>query len=304
MRRPAALYLLAALLWLSGCGGGGGEAAGNFPFPLPEGAQCEESYGAIYCRDINDSGFEAYRARLLRQGWQAVHTPGEYSLDWWFVKDNEMLHVLDQTFSDMNEIRLTYTPGAPERRRGALTRKQALPIVQRAMDAFAIEYEEYEFTFLGKKAKYLAERDLPGTWKATGMQLFQAFTDEEYLGTYLLGGKGTKGLLVFFEDFNGPGESCGADIDHDGQNELLHLYGSGSGIFRYRLCAYKISGGAVTLAYQNTWYPAGGSHLQLRPVSNSEVHLIGREGEDYGTLRVEGSKLLVDAENFPFREQI
>jgi len=255
--------------------------------------------GTVFCRGVDAEGFAAYRAALRQDGWREIHLSGEHSLAWWYLKDDEVLYILDQTFfrgDGGDEIRLTHTPGVRGgNRNGALTHEEALPIVRRAIEDYPGEWPD----FTGAQAEYLAERELPGIFEATGMQLFQAFTDEAYLGTFLLGGMGVKGLYVFFEDaFAGIySESRAADIDGDGQIELLNLHDGGSGIHRSTLSAYKIMDGAVMLAYGNTWFHSFG--LRLQPVSDTEVRLTGREGEDW-PLRLEGDRIVVDAADFPF----
>jgi len=296
MKRITALCLLCLFLALPACSSA---SPGGRVVPLPPNAEYEEINGIIFCRGVDPDAFAAYRAELRQDGWREIHTYGAYSLSWWYLKGNELLYILDQSFGGGDEIRLTHTPGyRGGERKGALTCEEALPIVQQAIEDYP---DDYWPDLSGKEAKYLAERDLPGIFEATGMQLFQAFTDEDYLGTFLLGGKGVRGLLVFFEDsFAGIcSESCAVDIDGDGQIELLNLHDGGSGVYRTNVGAYKIIDGAVTLAYRNTWFHSFG--LQMKRVSDTEVRLTGREGKDW-PLRVEGDKIAVDAEDFPFSE--
>jgi len=275
----------------------------GFPFPQPDGAQCESIGGTIYCRGIDVEGFKAYRKVLAKQGWQVVYQggggfPPDEDPHWAYLKGNDYLYIVNQSHENSGEeIRLVYTPGySGGKRKGALTNEQALPLVQQIIENYPCDWPD----FSDADVKHLAEQALPGVWEATGMQLFFAFGDEP-LCSFLLSGTDSKGMCLPFNDFK---DYCVADIDQDGTPELIRLYGWGSGIYRVCCEAFKVEAGQVTIVYMSTWYPKGYSTLQLRCVSNTEVRLIGMEGEDYGPLRIEGDKFVVDAEDFPFSERM
>lgn len=115
------------------------------------------------------------------------------------------------------------------------------------------------------------------------------------------------------------GDTLVADIDKDGSYELLSVCGWGSGIYRIEIKAYKFGNPLYVdsknkilyPAYYNCYVPkAGYAELMLKKISGSGVRLFGAVREkgrlvpktDYGTLKIDGSRLYTDAPDFPFKE--
>jgi hypothetical protein len=161
--------------------------------------------------------------------------------------------------------------------------------------------------------EYLVELDIPGLYEKTQMRAYQAFTSiDNPAGTYLLYNKIALSVLDSFE------ETCIADIDQNGEYELLSLFGFGSGIYRINLNVYQATNPIIfsstakipMLRYHNCFVPkAGYGKLVFDQVSDSEVHLkevdleTEQVGKDYGKLVVNqetGRITLGNLEEFPY----
>jgi hypothetical protein len=161
--------------------------------------------------------------------------------------------------------------------------------------------------------EYLLEIDIPDLYKKTQMKAYHAFTISDTLaGTYLLY---NKIALRVFDTFQ---ETCIADIDQNGEYELLSLFSFGSGIYRINLNVYQatnpITFSSTTkipmLQYHNCFIPkAGYANLMFDQVSDSEVHLKELDleseqvGKDYGKLVIDqetGQITLDNLDGFPY----
>ena len=282
----------------------------SLPYPKPDAEYFVESFGTLYCVGMTERDFRAYKDELANAGWICVY---DKSIESIYVKDNAILRITDQTHvpePNHAEIRISYDAGHTDSVRvGAASNADAIEIIQRYISASLDEW------LSSQSVKYALELDISDIYEKMGFQAFTAISGNGYgdLGTYLIC-NGTA-LPVSL------GDTCVADIDKDGEYELISIYGSGSGIWRININAYKFgtppgSGsptGEVYRAYRNCWLPDEGfAELTVQCVNDTDVKLFSMarnsNGEyslstDYGLLRIEGNILRPSNNiNFPFTE--
>lgn len=162
--------------------------------------------------------------------------------------------------------------------------------------------------------EYIEMIDNPELFEKAHMKAYRSYSsDDEFVGTYLiytaegtndeveesLNIIATRTVLPVFDTFE---ETCIADIDQNGEYELLSLCGFGSGIYRINLNVYQYSNPiyfssltkVLHLQYRNCFVPKQGyGKLVFDRVSDHEVGL--REVDvETEQLRKEYGKLVVD----------
>lgn len=161
--------------------------------------------------------------------------------------------------------------------------------------------------------EYLVEIDIADLYEKTQMKAYQAFTLSDMpAGTYILYNKIALPVLDSFQ------ETCIADLNQNGEYELLSLFGFGSGIYRIHLNVYEATNpiyfSSTTkipmLRYQNCFVPKlGFGQLGFDQVSKEEVHLseldieTGQVRKDYGKLVIPSEENRITLENleeFPY----
>ncbi|MCL2487069.1 MAG: hypothetical protein FWE80_00085 [Oscillospiraceae bacterium] len=292
----------------------------DFPFPKPPASRFEMAGGdkTLFCYGMNKSTFDEYKSVLKKDGWQLVcsDTEGREDPDdavyYSYIKGNQTINIVNQAFFDGdggNHIRIGYIAGyAAERRSGGISKKDALPLIQAAIDADPDEYEQ------GKRAAIVVELHIPNAFEKAQMQIFTAYGENTTFGSFII----RRGYIL--RVFDGFSDVCVADIDHDGEYELISMFGWGSGIYRIQITAYKFKNPpefsslteVVYPAYGNTWVPDGYLALKMVQINDTDIKILGGDYEengemkltdDYGLLKVDGKKLVpANTEHFPIRE--
>jgi hypothetical protein len=182
------------------------------------------------------------------------------------------------------------------------------------------EGTESEFSIVGGSTiAIIEERFLEDSFEKMGVQAFTVLnTTGRFIGNFLIYNQSVtyvRGSLT---------EVCIADVDEDGEFELLSMFGWGSGIYRIELLAYKcinpINYSSLTKViqgvYRNCFVPKDGyGKLTMKKISDTEVHLLDHdwkeeddgnaptEPRDYGkiTLAEDGLHLVPELiDTFPY----
>ena len=293
----------------------------EFPFPKPSADRFEMKLGdtkALYCYGMDRKDTASFKATLKNSGWVSHYKTDIREI---YVRGNQILSLTDQSFFSEDKggghIRIHYRAGYAETfRESGITKDDARPLIQAAIDADPSKYEE------GASVTALVELDVPDVFEKAHMQIFTAFGRDICFCNFIV--SHDEAIRTFIDPFANDTTSsvCVADIDSDGEYELISLFGWGSGIWRIEIVAYKFgkppwsdsSDAHIYIAYHNTWFPdynGDVSCLCMVTLDDGQVRLHGyRFGEDgtthygdYGELVPSGSKLVPSqAEYFPFRE--
>lgn len=283
----------------------------SMPIPAPAGAEAfsiSDGDGAVYCRGVGRKDLDQYIQLLEGGGWRLLPRDGESSL-YMLSRGNDLVALADETYAeDYNAIRVSYSPGysGPEGG-GRRAIEEAASIIQSHLDSL----EASDIYGYGRKFYSARETDSGDAYDSMGLQAFEVYGDEGYAGRFVIGKNGA--IL----DLGFAGEMRTADIDGDGEMELITLGAWGSGIYRIEVAAYKYSGAgnSFELAYGNRWIPEHVSeedcwNMSLVKIDDHTIHLYGADlvagrflpKVDYGKLRVEGSRLVPAEGDFPFSE--
>lgn len=285
----------------------------SMPIPAPPGATDffqSAGDGAVDCRGCSKQDLDQYIQLLQDEGWSLLPQEPE-SMVYMLIRGNDMLYLIDQTYEaeGYNSIQVSYAPGyqgpAESGRRQA---EEAAAIIQGHLDS--LEPSDYIYGY-GKKIYFAREIDLGDAYEKMGLQGFEVYGDEGYIGRFVIGRSGAILNLGFAEEVR----TC--DIDGDGEMELITLGAWGSGIYRIDVAAYKCdaAGDAFEPAYGNCWIPEHVSendvwNMSLVKIDDRTIHLYGADlvaGQyvprvDYGKLRVSGKRLIPSVTEIPFSE--
>ena len=282
----------------------------SLPYPKPDAKYFVKKYRELHCVGMTESDYAAYKDELADDGWICISDRSIYCN---YIKGNSMIIITDQTFYEEpleGEIRISYSAGyTGPARAGAVSKDDAIGIIQKYISASLDDW------LSGQPVKYVLELDIPDAFEKMNVQAFTAISGEGYgnLGTFMI----CEGSVLPAD----LGDICVADIDKDGNFELISIYGWGSGIWRINLDVYKFgvppgSGsptGEIYLAYMNCWVPEKGfAELTVQRVNDTDVKLFSIERKsyeefslttDHGLLRVEGDILRPsNTGDFPFTE--
>lgn len=180
--------------------------------------------------------------------------------------------------------------------------------------------------------EYIARIEIPELSEKTHMKAYHAYSvTGNPAGVYLIYDarhsmkalEGASGLEIapsVLPVFDSLEETCIADIDQNGEYELLSLHGFGSGIYRINLNVYQYSNPiyfnslnkVLHLQYQNCFIPKNGfGKLIFEKVSEHEVHLrevnveTNEVVKDYGKIVIDMVKLHAVPEfmeEFPYEQ--
>lgn len=284
----------------------------SMPIPAPPGAETffqSGGDGAVDCRGCSKQDLDQYIQLLQDEGWTLLPQEPE-SMVYMLIQGNDMVYLADQTDAeeDYKSIQVSYAPGyRGPAESGRRTIEEAAAMLQGHLDSL----ETSDIYGYGKKIYFAREIDLSDAYEKMGLQGFEVNGSEGYIGRFVIGRSGAILNLGFAV------EVCTADIDGDGEMELITLGAWGSGIYRVDVRAYRYNAedNAYDLAYSNWWIPRNVSeddcwNMSLVKIDDSTVHLYGADleagrfvpREDYGKLLVKGEKLVPTTTDIPFDE--
>lgn len=253
----------------------------------------------VYYSSISHEVIEDYLRKLAESGWYYMMKPNVLSSSGKpFVTEvpvgitqlpltdgKNLLQLLINIESDEsslnNSILVRLEEGITEEyltgRENALTKEEALQLIQPEVDRLA---QEQELPSSKTKTIGLLEIFIPDAYEKMGLQAYTAISDNGVTGTYLICKDKVLPIMGYLQ------EACVADLDGNGRYELLDLIGYGSGIYRIDLNAYEYSNPIYFSSraeilhrkYYNCFVPKNGyGELKFKKISDTEVHLIGVE---------------------------
>jgi len=215
---------------------------------------------------MNRQALSVYLQTLEQAGWHRTSQGGteKGSTEVYFhIKGNALLTVVF-TADEKNPVSLRYREGAAdEPRNGAIRKAQAIPLIQKSLERAGT-------------ITALAELEIPGTFEKAGMQIFEAYADGDCAGCFLFCGTSVLPLGMW----QGAQEFCVADIDADGEYELIQSAIIGSGLVMQRIAAYKYgsppdtksAGKQLYEAYGSAW-ALGNEYAELLPLAVGETQV-------------------------------
>lgn len=289
------------------------EWSGAISMPIPAPPAATDFFqsggdGAVDCRGCSKEDLDQYVRLLEDEGWALLPQEPE-SMVYMLIRGNDMVYLRDQTYEEegFNSLQVSYAPGyrgpAESGRRHA---EEAVAIIQGYLDLL----ESADAHGYGKKVHAVREIDLGDAYEKMGLQGFEVY-GAGYQEAFAMGKTGALLGLGFAEEVRT------ADIDGDGEMELITLGAWGSGIYRIVVTAFKYNadGDVYEPAYSNHWIPMNISeddcwNMSLVKIDDRTVHLYGADlsaGQfiprvDYGKLQVIGDRLVPTARDIPFKE--
>ncbi len=283
----------------------------SMPIPAPPGATDffqSGGDGSVDCRGCSKRDLDQYVQSLEEEGWALLPQEPE-SMVYMLIRGNDMVYLVDHTYEEegYNSLQVSYAPGyrgpAESGRRHA---EEAASIIQGYLDSL----ESADAHGYGKKVHAVREIDLGDAYEKMGLQGFEVY-GTGYQEAFAIGKTGALLGLGFAEEVRT------ADINGDGEMELITLGAWGSGIYRIVVTAfkYKAADDVYELAYSNCWIPVNITegvcwNMSLVKIDDRTVHLYGADlvagrfvpKVDYGKLQVSGDRLVPTARDIPFKE--
>lgn len=273
----------------------------SLPVPKPDTEYIASWDYGIYCR-MPQEKLEEYKKALEDDGWSLVE-----ELRWnefphyTYCKDNMIYQLIDHTYAEEGSgvnntskdkteemealfnidsyilVNFSYGYEKKSLREKTISKAEAAQLIQEY-----INQDKDQMGIYGKKTgsnvTLVIERYLEDSFEKMGIQAFTAVNQsEKMIGNYLI----CNNLVYYIED--SLEETCVADIDQDGEAELLSLYGWGSGIYRIELRAYKTINPIfyssltkiISCSYYNCFVPKMGyGQLAMKKVNDTEVRLL------------------------------
>ncbi len=305
---------------------------------LPDLAEVHEAVwgSGIYYISMSYGEIEDYLVRLEEKGWYYAVDPELQSLSetsfsrkgpavrelpigvtpLTFTDGRNLLQLLitieSKSSSLNNDIMVYWSEGITAsyvtERKGALTKEEALPLIQAEVDSLV---QEDQLSITKERIIGLFELFIEDAYEKMEIQAFTAISETGVAGSFLLAKGKVLPVAGFLE------ETCVADLDGNGRYELLDLYGFGSGIYRIVLSAYEYSNPSyfsslteiLHRTYGNTFIPKHGyGELKFLKRSDTEVGLIGVDYElgvetDYGNIVFEDNAPVPEKiEEFPYEQ--
>jgi|GEM_PF-4625726 len=277
----------------------------DFPFPKPpaDSFEIDRQYAnPLKCRGITSAKLNVYFSQLSSDGWNEISNESPYHFI--FLKGNEYLSISLEGAEGSITYVFGYDAGYIEDVQDrAISNTEALDYIRTAYNEYqsdqSISVRDTEITTI----REIGIKDL---FEKTDMQLFQAFGKHGEIAYFLVIEK-TACILPCGASVVNHIPIFVADVDKDGEFEVITSYNAGSGISRFGVSAYKFGNPpefdslnkTIYKAYSNMWME-GELSLMLKESKNGEVYLFGFAydgndyalGEDYGRLTVDGNKLI------------
>lgn len=279
----------------------------------PEKNAISKHFDTICCEGVTEKDLLEYLSLLQDEGFELL----EYEdIGIYLIRGNETIDITDQSFTDDDDeylpyIDVIYNAGYQGPAGSRVGKEQAKELIS----DFVKEREELDpdyYYYTPKNIYRLAEQDDCGAYEKMGLQVFRIYENDGPCGVYYV----CNGCVdqVYYDQL------LTADIDNDGEYELLSVMVWDGGSCFIVISAYKyglpLSSGSgskgLYIAYQMAFIPDSDKRpslrLRFRKVSETEVHLCavdyaGNEEiitADYGALQIDGDKLFVSAEDFPY----
>ena len=270
----------------------------------------------IYYSSISALNMEDYLQKLKDNGWKDMHG-SDISADvdkgtseYMLTKGNKILQIMmflmDQENAISNSVLVKLDEEVPvsdiKNRKGTLSKSEALDQIQTIVDGMV---DSGEIASTKETITGLIEIFIKEAFEKMNIQAYAAMSDNGFAGCFLI----HNGVVSYVR--GRLDNTCVADIDGDGEYELLDLYAWYSGIYRIELSAYEYSNPVnfnsltevPTKKFYNCFVPnSGNGELSFKKVDDLTVMLIGPDDE-YGIIKVDGTSLLLDdMENFPFEQ--
>ncbi|MDF2544290.1 MAG: hypothetical protein K0S47_4008 [Herbinix sp.] len=298
----------------------------DIPLPLSEYSIDWES-GVLF-KNIRYENTTGYFETLQNEGWkiydgtdtieedinsidgeQLAELP-EGTNEYLFVKNDQLLQLIlyltNKKDVPANSIFLRLEEGITKEdlfaREDAMTTKKAHSVLDPQIKELVDDG-----TIMPTKAFQagLVEIFIPDAYDKMKLQAYEVVSEEGIAGYFLVC---NNSAMFLYSDLN---NTCVADIDEDGEYELLDLFGWGSGIYRIEMSAYSFSNPIyfssltkiIHRKYYNCLVPKNGyAELEFVKIDDHTVKLKA-DGTVYGTIKTDGLKLTLESmEDFPFDE--
>jgi hypothetical protein len=285
--------------------------------PEPDSDSSVQWECGTYYSNISVDGLQNFFQELKEDGWRD-YSGNELSTElsdgvseYMLTKGKDLLQIMvfleDRKEAICNSILIRKDYNLPvakiRSRENALSKEEAMEEIRRYTDR--VQNTE-EFPYERENLVGVFEIFIEGAFDKMELQAYAAISDFGFYGCFLI----RKGFVSYIGgDLN---NACVADIDADGQYELVDVYTVWeSGITRFHLMAYTFidplyynsPAEILQVKYANSFVPKEEyRELFLEKVDDTSVKLTGNN-EDYGLIRIEEDTLVVDhMEKFPFDE--
>lgn len=330
-------FVLILILLITGCGGNkiGAQSTGENlkedkgTFVIPE--QAEENKVALpvlvapnkaelscgtYYSNISYERLVSYLEELKVGGWECINCEENYTkiveeiTDLMLTDGENLLQLVisleSKEETNQNSVMVRLDQGISgadiKAREGALNKEEAKSKIEPILDEMV---RNGELSKEKREVIGLLELYIEDSYEKMGLQAFAVVSATGITGQFLIC---KDSVLNVMSDL---GRSVVADLDQNGEYELLDMFGFGSGIYRITLTAYEYSNPiyfssltkVLHIKYQNVFVPnAGYAELDFKKVDDNKVLLIGSDME-YGEIMIDESYLIPkDRESFPFKE--
>ncbi|MDF2588394.1 MAG: hypothetical protein K0S41_2235 [Anaerocolumna sp.] len=299
----------------------------SVPVPKPEANYIVVKEFGTICYEFSKTHLDEYLEKLVKDGWNLYSSMEiQDKENYIYIKDDMNLQIIDNTnetkentsINDFIIVSLHYGNDEILKRENALNKVDAFLLIEDRIKE--LDYLGVDVPFNKNSSRsMIVERYIEESYEKMGLQAFYVVDENGNLvRNFFICNNYVLPILDTLTD------TCVADIDADGEYELLSLYGWGSGLYRIELTAYKnvnpiyfsSNNKILQITYRNCFVPKDGyGKLSLTKISDNEIHLLDHDWKaedsdsvvspptDYGKilLDTDGYHLIPEImENFPY----
>lgn len=249
------------------------------------------------CYDLDITRIKEYQDSLIKQGYQLFleenvegyeydhYTNGENRIQVACAGDNVFISIV-RNYQDMKF------------EEGVLSSEEVIQLIKDSDQVIGYDESDTEDNVSHEVIDIIVKHWINDLYEKANILAYSTYTKQgKDAGTYLIYDNKVYRVLDSLE------KTCVADLNQDGNYELLSLHGFGFGTYRINLNVYQAENPSyfnslnkvILLAYRNCFVPKRGyGSLEFNKVSDSEVHLL--EVEESNETEYKQDKQLQDGQ--------
>lgn len=201
----------------------------------------EQSSESEKVDDLSENKLNCYFEELQKNGWELMVAIDKATYGWdkyTYIKDNDVMSITQSEYIDkLKDFTMFYkldifiNKGYRGTAEGRTSKDTAKTLIQNHIDSLPPDNYRY-----GNTVYKLVEMDEKEIYEKMGIQVVKAYTKDAYLGEYYIyKDYGCKSTCWEFR-----GHIFVADVDNDGEYELVSVCDVGSGRRIIQIDAYKL----------------------------------------------------------------